>query len=147
MKGKPNNLVAFTISDWAGCANDRRSTTGKIELRHCNTEEQPADILTKALAEDKFKKFRSMMGVQALIELWEEMYNAEVLDSYEHLLLDVTDGHNHLFMRNDELEAAWKVLSPILQEIDSKSMAPKLYELGGRGPVRAFYLWAKHGVQ
>ncbi|XP_028064051.1 inactive glucose-6-phosphate 1-dehydrogenase 4, chloroplastic isoform X3 [Camellia sinensis] len=79
--------------------------------------------------------------------LYKDKYNAEVPDSYEHLLLDVIDGDNHLFMRSDELEAAWKILSPVLQEIDKKNMVPELYELGGRGPVGAFYLWAKHGVQ
>lgn len=74
-------------------------------------------------------------------------YNAEIPDSYEHLLLDVIDGDNHLFMRSDELAAAWNILSPVLQEIDKKNIAPELYELGGRGPVGAFYLWAKHAVR
>ena len=70
----------------------------------------------------------------------------EVPDSYEHLLLDVIDGDNHLFMRSDELTAAWNILNPLLQEIDKKNIAPELYEPGGRGPVGAYYLWAKHGV-
>ncbi|KAH9734048.1 Inactive glucose-6-phosphate 1-dehydrogenase 4 [Citrus sinensis] len=70
-----------------------------------------------------------------------------VPDSYEHLLLDVIDGDNHLFMRSDELTAAWNILNPVLQEIDKNNIAPELYELGGRGPVGAYYLWAKHGVQ
>ena len=67
-------------------------------------------------------------------------------DSYEHLLLDIIDGDNHLFMRSDELGAAWNILSPVLQEMDKKNIAPELYELGGRGPVGTFYLRAKHGV-
>lgn len=74
-------------------------------------------------------------------------YNVEVPDSYEHLLLDVIDGDNHLFLRSDELAAAWNILTPILNEIDNKNIAPELYELGGRGPVGAYYLWAKHGVR
>ncbi|TQE06417.1 hypothetical protein C1H46_007916 [Malus baccata] len=73
-------------------------------------------------------------------------YNVEVPDSYEHLLLDVIDGDNHLFLRSDELAAAWNILTPVLNEIDKKNIAPELYELGGRGPVGAYYLWAKHGV-
>ncbi|KAH9734062.1 Inactive glucose-6-phosphate 1-dehydrogenase 4 [Citrus sinensis] len=79
--------------------------------------------------------------------LYKDKYNAEVPDSYEHLLLDVIDGDNHLFMRSDELTAAWNILNPVLQEIDKNNIAPELYELGGRGPVGAYYLWAKHGVQ
>ncbi|XAR52730.1 Glucose-6-phosphate dehydrogenase [Bertholletia excelsa] len=79
--------------------------------------------------------------------LYKDKYNTEVPDSYEHLLLDVIDGDNHLFLRSDELAAAWNILSPVLEEIDKKSMSPELYELGGRGPVGAYYLWAKHGVK
>lgn len=68
-------------------------------------------------------------------------------DSYEHLLLDVIDGDNHLFLRSDELAAAWSILNPILQQIDQNKIVPELYELGGRGPVGAYYLWAKHRVR
>ncbi|XP_059652239.1 inactive glucose-6-phosphate 1-dehydrogenase 4, chloroplastic isoform X2 [Cornus florida] len=79
--------------------------------------------------------------------LYKDKYNVEVPDSYEQLLLDVIDGDNHLFMRSDEVTAAWNILSPVLDEIDKNNIAPELYELGGRGPVEAFYLWAKHGVR
>ena len=71
----------------------------------------------------------------------------EVPDSYEHLLLDVVDGDAHLFLRSDELEAAWEVLMPVLREMDEHKVAPELYEFGGRGPVGAYYLGAKHGVR
>lgn len=74
-------------------------------------------------------------------------YNVEVPDSYEHLLLDVIDGDSHLFMRSDEVAAAWEILSPIIHEIDRHKVTPELYEAGGRGPVGAYYLGAKHGVR
>ncbi|CAN6895361.1 unnamed protein product [Brassica oleracea] len=73
-------------------------------------------------------------------------YITEVPDSYEHLIHDVIDGDNHLFMRSDEVAAAWNILSPVLEAIDKHHTAPELYEFGGRGPVGAYYLWAKHGV-
>ncbi|KAK8573594.1 hypothetical protein V6N13_009683 [Hibiscus sabdariffa] len=79
--------------------------------------------------------------------LYKDKYNVEVPDSYEHLLLDVIDGDNHLFLRSDELAAAWSIITPVLQWIDQDNMAPELYELGGRGPVGSYYLWAKHGVR
>lgn len=79
--------------------------------------------------------------------LYKDKYNMEVPDSYEHLLLDVIDGDNHLFMRSDELAAAWNILTPILNEIDKDNVSVELYEMGGRGPVGAYYLWAKHGVR
>lgn len=68
-------------------------------------------------------------------------------DSYEQLLHDVIDGDNHLFMRSDEVAAAWNVLSPVLHELDNENLVPEPYELGGRGPDEAIYLWAKHGVR
>ncbi|CAF2260333.1 unnamed protein product [Brassica napus] len=73
-------------------------------------------------------------------------YSTEVPDSYEHLIHDVIDGDNHLFMRSDEVAEAWDILSPVLEEIDKHHTAPELYEFGGRGPVGAYYLWAKHGA-
>ncbi|XP_050382944.1 inactive glucose-6-phosphate 1-dehydrogenase 4, chloroplastic [Argentina anserina] len=78
--------------------------------------------------------------------LYKDKYNVEMPDSYEQLLLDVVDGDSHLFLRSDELAAAWNILTPVLDEIDKKNIAPEMYELGGRGPVGAYYLWAKHGV-
>ncbi|XP_066394031.1 inactive glucose-6-phosphate 1-dehydrogenase 4, chloroplastic-like isoform X4 [Miscanthus floridulus] len=80
--------------------------------------------------------------------LYRDRYNTEVVpDSYEHLLLDVLDGDSHLFMRSDELAAAWNVLTPIIHEIDQNRVAPELYEAGDRGPINAYYLAAKHGVR
>ncbi|KAJ4879057.1 hypothetical protein Rs2_36111 [Raphanus sativus] len=78
--------------------------------------------------------------------LYKDRYSSEVPDSYEHLIHDVIDGDNHLFMRSDEVAAAWNILSPVLGEIDKHHTAPELYEFGGRGPIGAYYLWAKHGV-
>ncbi|XP_031497812.1 inactive glucose-6-phosphate 1-dehydrogenase 4, chloroplastic isoform X1 [Nymphaea colorata] len=79
--------------------------------------------------------------------LYKDKYDIEVPDSYEHLLLDVIDGDSHLFMRSDELATAWNILTPVLDEIDQKRLLPELYEFGGRGPVGAYYLGAKHGVR
>ena len=36
---------------------------GVIELKHCNTQDQIADIMTKALKMDAFEKLRSLLGV------------------------------------------------------------------------------------
>ncbi|KAG6773051.1 hypothetical protein POTOM_020305 [Populus tomentosa] len=78
--------------------------------------------------------------------LYKDKYNAEVPDSYEQLL-DFIDGVNHLIMRSDELAAAWNILTPTLQEIDKKRTTPELYELGGRGPIGPYYLYAKYQVR
>ncbi|CAK9219861.1 unnamed protein product [Sphagnum troendelagicum] len=79
--------------------------------------------------------------------LYRDKYEAESLpDSYERLILDVIDGDNHLFIRGDELDAAWALLTPLLEDIAKHKVVPELYTFGGRGPVGAYYLAAKHNV-
>ncbi|KAK4406783.1 Inactive glucose-6-phosphate 1-dehydrogenase 4, chloroplastic [Sesamum angolense] len=78
---------------------------------------------------------------------YKDKYTVEVPDSYEQLLHDVIDGDNHLFMRSDEVAAAWNILAPVLNAIDNNNLVPEQYEQGGRGPDKAVYLWAKHGVR
>ncbi|XP_024381277.1 glucose-6-phosphate 1-dehydrogenase, chloroplastic [Physcomitrium patens] len=80
--------------------------------------------------------------------LYKEKYDGEVIpDSYERLILDVITGDNHLFIRSDELQATWDLLTPLLKEIEELKVAPEMYTFGGRGPVGAYYLGAKHGVR
>ena len=42
-------------------------------------------------------------------------YNKALPDAYERLILDVIHGDKRLFIRNDELEAAWDLFTPILK--------------------------------
>ncbi|XP_075094677.1 inactive glucose-6-phosphate 1-dehydrogenase 4, chloroplastic-like isoform X1 [Nicotiana tabacum] len=79
--------------------------------------------------------------------LYKDKYNVEITDSYEQLLHDVIDGDNHLFMRSDEVEAAWNILSPVLSELDNNNVTLERYNFGSKGPDKAANLWAKHGVQ
>ncbi|KAI5071982.1 hypothetical protein GOP47_0012088 [Adiantum capillus-veneris] len=79
--------------------------------------------------------------------LYRDRYDVDIPDSYEHLIMDVIDGDNHLFIRSDELKATWDLLDPLLQEIEKHKVAPELYQFGGRGPIGAYYLGAKHGVR
>lgn len=74
-------------------------------------------------------------------------YRKELPDAYERLLLDVVNGDKRLFIRYDELEAAWDLFTPALHEIEEKQVAPELYPYGSRGPVGAHYLAAKYGVR
>ena len=40
---------------------------------------------------------------------------ARLPDAYERLILDVVNGDKRLFIRNDELEAAWRLFTPVLK--------------------------------
>ena len=45
----------------------------EIELVYCKSEEQMADILTKALPKEKFNYFREMLGVKSVASLEESV--------------------------------------------------------------------------
>jgi glucose-6-phosphate 1-dehydrogenase len=57
-------------------------------------------------------------------------------EAYESLLLDVINGEKALFIRNDELEAAWDIFTPVLQKIEENNIRPKIYTFGSKGPDR-----------
>jgi len=73
--------------------------------------------------------------------------DAALPDAYERLILDVVNGDKRLFIRSDELEAAWGLFTPLLNELDSRKVQPELYPYGSRGPVGAHYLAAKYGMR
>jgi len=69
-------------------------------------------------------------------------------DAYERLLLDALEGDASLFLRADEVEAAWAICDPILEEWE-RSDRPTLleYELGGWGPIESTEWMAAQGRQ
>ncbi|KAJ8568606.1 hypothetical protein K7X08_028139 [Anisodus acutangulus] len=79
--------------------------------------------------------------------LYKAKYRGEIPDAYERLLLDAIEGERRLFIRSDELDAAWALFTPLLKEMEEKKIAPELYPYGSRGPVGAHYLAAKHNVR
>ena len=53
-------------------------------------------------------------------------------DAYERLLMDVVRGNQTLFMRSDEVLAAWDYIDPIVEI--AKNQEPQLYRTGTMGP-------------
>lgn len=43
--------------------------------------------------------------------------------AYERLIFDVIKGDHNLFVRDDELEAAWKIFTPILHQLEKEKVA------------------------
>ncbi|CAH9072818.1 unnamed protein product [Cuscuta epithymum] len=79
--------------------------------------------------------------------LYKAKYRSEIPDAYERLLLDAIEGERRLFIRSDELDAAWALFTPLLKEMEEKKIGPEMYPYGSRGPVGAYYLAAKHNVR
>jgi glucose-6-phosphate 1-dehydrogenase len=66
-------------------------------------------------------------------------------EAYERLLLDVVRGNQTLFMRRDELEAAWTWVDPIRQAWDAAAEPPQPYTAGTWGPSGAIALIERDG--
>jgi len=60
--------------------------------------------------------------------------NDQVTDAYERLVMDVIRGNQTLFMRGDEVEAAWAWTDPIIDGWVSADKRPYPYEPGSAGP-------------
>ena len=66
-------------------------------------------------------------------------------EAYERLLLDVLRGDSTLFMRSDELEAAWQFVTPILDFWNHDKTMPEPYRCGNWGPRAADELLQNDG--
>jgi len=77
---------------------------------------------------------------------YKETYNTGTPEAYEILLLDVMLGDTSLFMRADQLEAAWSILDPIIKVWEENpSISFPNYAAGTQGPEEAEALIAKYG--
>jgi glucose-6-phosphate 1-dehydrogenase len=70
---------------------------------------------------------------------------AEVPDAYERLIMDVIRGNQTLFMRGDEVEAAWAWTDPIIEGWQARGEVPKTYDSGSDGPTDAMAMIARDG--
>jgi glucose-6-phosphate 1-dehydrogenase len=66
-------------------------------------------------------------------------------DAYERLIMDVVRGNATLFMRRDEVEAAWAWVDPILAAWADSGDAPRSYVAGSWGPSAAVALVERDG--
>jgi glucose-6-phosphate 1-dehydrogenase len=73
---------------------------------------------------------------------YESSFSEALPEAYERLLLDVLRGDSTLFLRTDELEAAWQFVTPVLDDWKQKQVVPEPYRAGAWGPRAAeLLLW------
>jgi glucose-6-phosphate 1-dehydrogenase len=58
-------------------------------------------------------------------------------EAYERLLLDAMRGDATLFTRNDEVDAQWEIIDPILEAWRQGQPPMATYEAGSPGPEEA----------
>jgi glucose-6-phosphate 1-dehydrogenase len=75
-----------------------------------------------------------------------KQYDTQQPEAYETLLLDIMEGNPTLFMRDDQVEAAWKIINPILEYWQNReAIGFPNYNPGSWGPEDAEALIAKFG--
>jgi glucose-6-phosphate 1-dehydrogenase len=74
-----------------------------------------------------------------------ETFGGRHPDAYERLLMDVVRGNQTLFMRRDEIEAAWRWVDPIIAAWNESAAAPRPYAAGSWGPSAAVALVEREG--
>ncbi|WP_238365260.1 glucose-6-phosphate dehydrogenase [Mesobacterium pallidum] len=92
-------------------------------------------------------------GGMRLIDVPLDMSFAEALgpdaedipDAYERLIMDVIRGNQTLFMRGDEVEAAWAWTDPLIAGWEKRGEVPQPYDAGSSGPEDAMMLMHRDG--
>ncbi|KAJ3211265.1 Glucose-6-phosphate 1-dehydrogenase [Entophlyctis luteolus] len=106
---------------------------------------QPSEAVYMKMV-NKEPGLSSAVHVTELDLSYEKRYKeAKIPDAYESLILDCLNGDHSNFVRNDELELAWKIFTPLLHKIEKERIQPELYEYGTRGPASAQEFITNHG--
>ena len=69
----------------------------------------------------------------------------EAIEAYERLIMDTCRGDQTLFMRGDELEAAWSWIDNIMSDWNKSNNVPIDYNIGTNGPAEAAELLTRDG--
>lgn len=72
-------------------------------------------------------------------------FNVRNPDAYERLIMDVIRGNQTLFMRRDEVEAAWRWIDPILSAWEETGQQCQRYTAGTWGPSASIALIERDG--
>ena len=87
------------------------------------------------------------MSMLALDFKYKDVYDGGLPDAYERLLLDAMLGDQTLFIREDDMEVAWRLFTPVLDAWrDNKGNSPLTdYPSGSWGPSEANDLVTRDG--
>ncbi|MFO1017595.1 MAG: glucose-6-phosphate dehydrogenase [Hyphomonadaceae bacterium] len=76
---------------------------------------------------------------------FEDAFGVRYPDAYERLLMDVVRGNLSLFMRRDEVDAAWRWADELLAAWDASGAEPFGYASGSNGPTQSALLLDRDG--
>ena len=120
-------------------------SAGRIEANQLIIRLQPDDGVKQSLMiKDPGPGGMRLRNV-SLDMSFAEAFDARNADAYERLLLDVVRNNQTLFMRRDEVEAAWHWVDPILKGWETTGQQAQGYTAGTWGPSQAIALIERDG--
>ena len=120
----------------------QKGETNRLVIRLQPDERVSLQLMAKAPG-----KGMQLEPVELDLNLAHAFSNTRRWDAYERLLLDVIEGDSTLFMRRDEVEAAWRWVDPILIAWQEHYRKPRPYPAGSDGPEQADRLIERQGRQ
>lgn len=98
--------------------------------------------------EAKVPGMRMRLGKVKMNFRYGSSFGGEAPEAYERLLLDAMLGDSTLFLRADEVDYAWQIITPLLEHWAAQPAPPfPNYEAGTWGPAEADQLIGETGVQ
>ena len=119
-KNKPHNIFSYLTPD-------TKDTPNRLIIRVQPEEGLKLKLTSKAPGPGGMRFFPSELNLS-----FGDTFENRLPDAYERLLMDVVRGNQTLFMRSDEVLAAWDFIDPILHL--TKDMETQLYRTGTMGP-------------
>ena len=120
-------------------------TAGRISANQLIIRLQPDEGVKQSLMiKDPGPGGMRLRGV-SLDMSFAEAFAVRNPDAYERLLMDTIRSNQTLFMRRDEVEAAWQWVDPILKGWESTGQAVQGYTAGTWGPSQAIALIERDG--
>ncbi len=121
------------------------ASAGRLEPGRLTVRLQPDDGITLSLM-SKDPGPGGMRLRQVPLDIrFADAFGVRYPEAYERLLMDVVRGNATLFMRRDEVEAAWRWVEPILEAWGAAEETPRPYIAGSWGPAAAMALIERDG--
>ncbi|MEH6582679.1 MAG: glucose-6-phosphate dehydrogenase [Halioglobus sp.] len=134
-------VIEFKRQPFSLFANDPNELTNKLVIRL-----QPEETITLHTLNKEPGLANKLRLKPVELHLTDDSDGKSVShDAYERLLLDAINGDQTLFMRRDEVEAAWHWTDSIIEGWEETGMGIKSYNSGTMGPGAATALMAVDG--
>jgi len=130
-RAPPFSIFPPDAADWS---------PNKLIIRLQPEEGMKLEMMTKDPGPGGLRLSRTALDIR-----FEKTFGMRFPDAYERLVMDVVRGNATLFMRRDEVEAAWAWVEPILEAWATRPDQPRPYPAGSWGPTSAIALIERDG--